>query len=117
MSISFNGIGQKLVTFKSSGTVNAGEPVKLSANGTVAACTAGDAFAGIATCKASDGYIGVIIEGFVTLKYSGNTAPSVGWQCLCGDGSGGVAVDADEAGCDCLCVDVDTTGKTVTFMI
>ena len=114
MSVSFNGISQDAVTFKYTGTVKAGQPVKMSANGTVAACASGDLFAGVAISTASDGYAGVVTGGFVTVGYTG-TAPSVGWAYLCADGDGGVKGATSATGNRYLCVEVDTTAATVTF--
>ena len=51
----------------------------------------------------------------VTAGYSGSSAPTVGWSGLAADGSGGVK--ASSAGRSYLVVDVDTSGKTVTFAL
>lgn len=42
-------------------------------------------------------------------------APAVGWSGLSADGEGGVQADVD--GSTYLVVDVDTTAKTVTFVL
>ena len=42
-------------------------------------------------------------------------APALGWSGLSADGEGGVQADAD--GSTHLVVDVDTTAKTVTFVL
>ena len=48
MDISLNGYGAKAATFKTGSEVTAGAPVKITANGTVDACSDGDAFCGTA---------------------------------------------------------------------
>ena len=112
MNVSFNGIGDALVTFLTSNATR-GSVVKVSAAGTVALCSAGDAFDGVAVFV-DGGYAGVRLGGFVTVKYSG-TAPAVGRAVLVADGSGGVKTA--ESGSTYLVVDRDTTAKTVTIKL
>ena len=50
MSVSFHGIGQVCATFLGDGTE--GQVVKMSGKGTVAACSAGESFCGVALCAA-----------------------------------------------------------------
>ena len=112
MNVSFNGIGGRPVTFLNNGA-KAGEPVKLSAAGTVSPCAAGDAFDGVAalidgTCA------GVRLGGFVTVGYTG-TAPVPGRAILTADGSGGVKTA--ESGDRYLVVDRDTAAATVTILM
>ena len=111
MKISFDGIGEKVATFINNGA-EAGEPVKVSANGTVSPCSEGDVIDGI--CLTDEAYAPVVIGGFVTVAYSG-TAPSAGHATLSADGDGGVA--ADEDGVDYLIVNVDSTNGTVTIKL
>ena len=111
MSVSFEGIGRWCATFLA-GDVEQGDPVKISANGTVAACSAGDAFCGVAVSE-RDGACSVQLGGFITLPYSG-TAPTVGYAALCADGTGGVKSGGTAS---YLTVDVDTTEKTVTILL
>ena len=80
MKLSYEGIGQWAATFACDDLAE-GELVKVSANGTVAACAAGDDFCGMVLSV----------------------------------GRGGVQADAD--GSTYLVVDVDTTAKTVTFVL
>lgn len=54
---------------------------------------------------------GVQVAGFVTLHYTGTTAPSVGECALAGDGKGGVAVTENAKKYRVL--RVDTAAKTV----
>ena len=114
MSISFNGFGEKAATFKAAEGLTAGVPVKVSANDTAAPCAAGDDFCGVAL-GVSGGYAAVQLSGFAVLPYTGATAPSVGYNALAADGSGGVKVL--EGGRSLLAVNVDTTAKTVGVMM
>ena len=114
MNVSFNGFGDKLVTFLNNGAQQ-GVVVKVSAAGTVAPCSAGNAFDGVAAFV--DGsYAGVHLRGFVTVAYSGVTAPTVGHTKLVADGDGGVKVDATN-GKEYLVVGVDTTAKLATILM
>ena len=113
MSVSTNGFGENVLTFKAASGVTAGVPVKISANDTVAVCSAGNIFCGVAT-EVSGGYAGVQLTGFVALPYSG-TAPAVGLSALSADGNGGVK--ADSSGSKHLVTKVDTTALTVSFML
>lgn len=117
MKVSFNGIGDRLVTFinDSTNAAKKGEVVKVSAAGTVSKCSSGDGFDGVAAFV-DGGYAGVHLRGFVTVGYSGDTAPSVGHNLLVADGSGGVKVDSTD-GKDYLAVAADTAGKTVTILM
>ena len=54
MSISYEGIGEWCATFVC-GVVSEGDIVKVSANGTVGKCTAGDGFCGVVRAVAHDG--------------------------------------------------------------
>ena len=87
MKVSYEGIGQWAATF-ACGQVSEGEMVKVSASGEVSACSDGDSFCGVVVFVARDGEA---------------------------DGSGGVK--ASSAGRSYLVVDVDTSGKTVTFAL
>ena len=112
MSVSFHGIGQVCATFLGDGTE--GQVVKMSGKGTVAACSAGESFCGVALC-AKDDACAVQVAGFVTGGYSG-TVPAVGWSALAANGSGGVK-SVSTGGQTLLVVDADTTAKTVTILL
>ena len=114
MKVSFDGIGGKLVTFLNN-QAEKGEVVKVSAAGTVSPCSSGDGFDGVAVFV-DGGYAGVRLGGFVTVGYSGSSAPAAGHNLLAADGDGGVQVVAS-GGKDYLAVDVDTTAKTVTILM
>ena len=78
MSISYEGIGEWCATFVC-GAVSEGDIVKVSANGTVGKCTAGDGFCGVVRAVAHDGKACTVqLGGLASVKYSG-TAPAVGF--------------------------------------
>ena len=114
MSISYEGIGQWAATFACDG-VSAGQVVKVSANGTVGKCTAGDGFCGVVRAVAHDGKACTVQLGdLASVKYSG-TAPAVGFSELVADGSGGVSKPGDnQNGSSYLVLSVDSAaGKAV----
>ena len=86
MNVSYEGIGQWAATFACSG-VSEGQAVKVSGNGTVAACAEnGEASDGVVLSVARDGKAcSVAMGGMVTVSYSG-TAPTAGWNTLAADG-------------------------------
>lgn len=121
MKISFDGIGERAMTFISDG-VKAGDAVKVTGAGTVSPCLAGEGFDGFATGTRGE-YAAVVIGGAVTAGYSG-TAPGFGRAVLYADGDGGVTTTGakDEngvtaSGGEYLVVDVDTADETVTFIM
>ena len=115
MKISYEGIGQWAATFACS-EVACGQVVKISDNGTVSACSEGDAFGGVVLSVGRDeAACAVALGGMQTVSYSGDDDPTVGWCGLSADGSGGVA--ADEDGRTYLVVAVNTTESTVTFVL
>ena len=118
MKLSYEGIGQWAATFACDDLAE-GELVKVSANGTVAACTAGDDFCGMVLSVSRGGdACAVALGGMVTAGYTvpeEGAAPAVGWSGLSADGEGGVQASA--GGRSCLVVDVDESAKTVTFVL
>ena len=114
MSISFGGIGEMAVTFEATSDVQAGCPVKMSDNGKVTSCDEEDQLIGVAVYVSKDHFATVQVKGYVSLPYSGETAPSVGFGQLSADGEGGVASDSTN-GREYLIIDVDTTAETVGF--
>ena len=111
MSVSFHGIGQVCATFLGSGTE--GQVVKMTDRDTVAPCSDGNSFCGVAMCVKDDACC-VQVAGFVTITYS-SPVPSVGYTKLSANGTGGVKTD--EAGREYLVVSADTTAKTVTILL
>lgn len=114
MKLSYEGIGQWAATFACAKAAE-GELVKISENGTVAACGDGEDFCGMVLSVSRGGdACSVALGGMVTAGYTGG-APALGWSGLAGDGTGGVK--ASEAGREYLVVDVDTAAQTVTFAL
>ncbi|MEA4896038.1 MAG: hypothetical protein VB064_12375 [Oscillospiraceae bacterium] len=115
MKVSFEGIGESVVTFFNSatGSATAGAPVLISANGEVSACADGDRFFGCALACDTD-IAAIQTAGYIELAYSG-TNPAVGFVRLAANGSGGVK--ASEDGGEFLVVNVDTANKTLGLML
>ena len=113
MDVSFNGIGDKLVTFLSKGAKK-GQVVKVSGEGAVAPCAAGDAFDGLAVL-ADDGFAGVQLRGFADVSYS-EGEPKVGHNKFAADGRGGVKTD-ESNGKDYLTVAVDAVNHVATILM
>lgn len=135
MTVSFEGIGENVVTFYNAGESAAeiGYPVKMSGNGTVCKADDGEAFVGIARAADAD-FAAVQTGGYIKAAYTG-TAPETGFVHLVADGAGGVLADAglietvNVAGTDYdttakryhgaeyLVVDVDAAAGTVGFIL
>ena len=118
MKLSYEGIGQWAATFACDDLAE-GELVKVSANGTVAACAAGDDFCGMVLSVSRGGdACAVALGGMVTAGYfsdSDTAAPALGWCTLVSDGKGGVKTAS--TGHSYLVTEVNTAGKTVTFVL
>ena len=91
MSISYEAIGQVMVTCQAEETVLEGQVVKMKGNDTVAPCAAGEAFCGVAGDVAEDGFVAVQVKGFVTVPCTDSTV-TAGYMNLTADGTGGVKV-------------------------
>lgn len=113
MELSFMGYGEKAATFAAADGVMAGMPVKLTADGTVGPCAAGDLFCG-AALNVRGGYAAVQLAGYMRLPYDG-TAPEAGYQSLAAAATGKIAVNA--AGRSLLVIDVDTAAKTCGLIL
>ena len=117
MSVSYEGIGAWHATFEAGTGAEEGKVVKVSANGTVSKCAANDGFCGVVAAMGRDGKAcSVQLGGLVTVTYSGDNAPTVGWNTLAADGNGGVSV-VTSGGRSYLAVETDAVGKTVTIML
>ena len=116
MKDSYEGIGALYATF-SCGALTEGVPVRVSAAGSVSACSKGNEIAGVAAAvsRGKDA-CSVQLRGFVTLPYSGTTAPSLGYNALVADGDGAVKL-ADSSARQRLVVEVDATAGKVTFLL
>ena len=86
MNVSFEEIGRMAVTFAQDGC-ESGQVCKVSENGTVAPCAAGEKFCGIVEGVRGD-FAAVQVAGFATVAVSGSVG--VGYVNLCADGQGGV---------------------------
>lgn len=102
--VSFEEIGSVAATFYAGEGVVPGQVVQVSAGETVAGCTDGGRFCGVAVSTSQDGCCGVQVLGFAQVPVSGGVTP--GWAKLAADGLGGVRADAD--GREYLVVSVDT---------
>ena len=92
MSVSTKGFCENVLTLKAASGLKAGVPVNV--NG---------------------GYAGVQLSGVVTMPYTGTDAPAVGYAALASDGADGVK--ASTKGNTYLVLSVNTTAKTVSFML
>ena len=113
MRVSFEGIGESVVTFFNSETDSAGVgvPVKMSGNGEVSACAAGERFFGVSIIS-KEGFAAIQTDGYVEIAYSG-AAPEPGFARLAANGDGSVRVDA--AGGEFLIINVND--ETLGFML
>ncbi len=118
MSISYQGIGEWCATFACS-DVTEGKVIKVSDSKTAALCTAGDIFCGIVKSVGHDGKAcSVQLGGLAEVKYSGGSAPEIGYNELVADANGGVAVASDsDAGMNYLVIAVDTAAKTAVIKL
>ncbi len=120
MELSFEGIGQVAATFATQEAqekkLAIGHVVTLTAGGTVGLGTAGAAPCGVILALEKDQKATVQVDGFVQVAYTGDTAPTVGWDALGVDGSGSVQAVA-AGGLNCLVVQVDTAAKTAVIKL
>lgn len=85
--VSFEGVGAVVATFLAEDGVTGGQVVKVSANGKVAPCAAGDPFCGVAM-EPRKGAAAVQVKGFVKVPVTGGL--DLGWTQVAADGAGGV---------------------------
>ena len=107
--ISFEDIGSVVATFLADSGVKGGQVVKLTGNGRVGPCSAGDAFCGVAL-EPRAGMAAVQVKGFVPVKTADTL--TVGWAALAGDGDGGVKT-AESGGVAALVAEVRDDGSAV----
>lgn len=112
MKHSYEGIGAWSATFTTA-DAKEGQVVKLSGSGAVAACSAGDAFCGVAEAVRGI-YCGVQMGGLARVGYTG-TAPTVGLNKLTADGEGGVCTA--DGGKEYLVVAVNSADSTCTIKL
>ena len=106
MNVSFEEIGRMAVTFAQDGC-ESGQVCKVSENGTVAPCAAGEKFCGIVEGVRGD-FAAVQVAGFATVAVSGSVG--VGYVNLCADGQGGVKAGS---GREYLVVSVNADTATI----
>lgn len=112
-NISFKGFNNNCMTFNAGESAEIGAPAALDENGKIVNAEADEKFLGV-ICNVRNGITGVQLEGYTELKYTGS-APTLGWDSLSADGNGGVKVDAN--GVPYRVLKVDTTAKTVGFIL
>ena len=111
MKVSFEGVGEQVLSFNKASGVTKGALVKMSANST----DAGDRFMGV--CIASgDAFAEIKTAGYVELGYSG-TAPAVGYATLAADAAAGKVKTVTTGGAQYLVIKVDTAAGTVGFIM
>ena len=110
MNVSFEEIGRLSVTFAQENCAG-GQVCKVSGNGTVAPCAAGDKFCGVAE-HVRGNHAAVQVAGFAEAAVSGSL--SAGYVSLCADGKGGVKAGS---GREYLVVSVDENAHTAIFML
>lgn len=114
MAISFNGFNQLCTTFY--GDVESGTCVKISDNSTVSATVLNDVMCGYCVAS-SDNICTVQLTGVVSIPYSGTIPPAVGYSFITCDSYGGIKNSDAATGKEYLVLNVDTTTRTVTFVL
>lgn len=114
MKVSFSGYDEKVVTFEADGSVSAGSLVKITANGTVSACSAKESFCGVAL-SVRGGCAAVQLGGYAgNVPYTG-TGMAVGYKTIAAAAGDKVTVDA--AGRTLLVTDVNPDASTCGFIL
>ena len=114
MAISFEAIGERMVTFAASTGLKEGKVCKVTANGTVGACGKDDSFIG-AVSSVRGGAANVVMGGYVEVSYAGTTAPALGYAVLATDEDGEVVPAT--TGRTCLVVSVDAANKKIGLFL
>lgn len=111
MSVSFNGFNKNTATFIAAEEIAGGMPVKMSGNGEVSVCAAGEKFIGIAIdCDGK--YVSVQLSGAVTATYTGSV-PEFGYTELAASDDG----VQSGSGREYLVLSVDEAQGKVTFLM
>lgn len=123
MEVSFQGYGEQIVTFEATEDVKKGNLVKMSANGQVAPCAAGDLFCGVAV-GVREGLASVQLAGYITVGNADISA--VGYQKMAAasatqikavaSASGGTSGNT-AASREILVLDVDTSAGTAGILL
>lgn len=114
MAISFEAIGERMVTFAAGTGLKDGKVCKMTANGTVGACGKDDSFIGVVS-SVRGGAANVVMGGYVEVSYAGTTTPALSYAVLATDENGEVVPAA--AGRTCLVVSVDATNKKIGLFL
>jgi hypothetical protein len=114
MDLSLNGFNEGVATFEAAEGTAAGAPVRLTGNGAVGPCAAGDDFCGVAR-NVRGGFAAVQLAGYARLPFSGD-APQVGYRQLSASAGGGVQ-SAASGGRNLLVTDVDESAGTLGIIL
>ena len=113
MAISYQSVAQECITLYAGKSLKVGAPCLISSNDTANNCDDCDKFCGIVESVRGN-LCSVIVKGFVTVPYSGIT-PTVGWQLLAATDMN--SVQCEQGGNSYLITNVNTTDKTITFLL
>ena len=114
MAISFEAIGERMVTFAAGMGLKEGKVCKVTANGTVGACGKDDSFIGVVS-SVRGGAANVVMGGYVEVSYAGTTTPALGYAVLATDENGEVVPAT--TGRTCLVVSVDAANKKIGLFL
>ena len=98
MNISYEEIGQVLVTCPAEKSVVRGQVVKMGANGLVAPCANGERICGLAVSVAEDGCAAVQMRGFAQIPCT-DSGVKPGFVKLVSNGTGGLRKASSEGAC------------------
>ena len=114
MTVSFNGFNESVLTFKTIAKIESGTFVKMSGNGTVAACESGDEIIGV-VISGDENHAAVQVGGVVTAPVaSGVTGLTPGFNILTANGKN-ILLDDDSCVINRLVLSVDT--NKITFIL
>jgi hypothetical protein len=113
MNIAFDGIREVVVTFLATEDTKAGDLVKISDQGTVSPCKAGETFFGQVLSLEED-TAAVQMGGFVTVNCASG-CPALGYVTLAADGAGGVKTAS--TGKNTLVVSTDPNALTAVIYL
>ena len=111
MAISFEAIGERMVTFAAGTGLKEGKVCKVTANGT---CGKDDSFIGVVS-SVRGGAANVVMGGYVEVSYAGTTTPALGYAVLATDENGEVVPAT--TGRTCLVVHVDAANKKIGLFL
>lgn len=113
MNENMNGFDRKEVTLYAAATAVEGNTVNLISKTTAGASPEGSDFIGVCTLI-RNGMASVTLRGYATVPFSG-TSPSLGYNKLSADGSGGVKVS--DSGRSILVVDINKSALTCDIIL